>query len=133
MQVLWFGISNFQPDLLQKLLAICKANGSVKPSVYQRDYSAINHGMEKKLLPILRKHELAYNAFCVLASGFLSGKFTHQTDEGTRFSAHNPLGGSMRELYDQDVLDAALKRLEEATNAFGVTTINAALRWAYYR
>ena len=38
----------------------------------------------------------------------------------------------MRELHDQDVLDTALKRSEEVTEAFGVTTIDAALRWAYY-
>ncbi|RDK36535.1 Aldo/keto reductase [Aspergillus phoenicis ATCC 13157] len=132
MQVLWFGISNFQPDLLQKFLAICDASGYVKPSIYQGDYIAINHGMGKKLLPIVRKYEIAYNACRVLASGFLCGKFTHPTDEGTLFSADNPLGGFMRELHDQDVLDTALKRSEEVTEAFGVTTIDAALRWAYY-
>lgn len=38
----------------------------------------------------------------------------------------------MRELYDQDVLDTSFKRSEEVTEAFGVTTIDAALRWAYY-
>lgn len=62
MQVLLFGISNFQPDLLQKFLAICDANGYVKPSIYQGDYIAVNHGMGKKLLPIVRKYEIAYNA-----------------------------------------------------------------------
>ncbi|GKZ83518.1 hypothetical protein AnigIFM56816_008613 [Aspergillus niger] len=118
MQVLWFGISNFQPDLLQKFLAICDANGYVKPSIYQGDYIAINHGIGKKLLPIVRKYEIAYNACRVLASGFLCGKFTHPTDKGTLFSADNPLGRFMRELHDQDVLDTALKRSEEVTEAF---------------
>ncbi|GJP95596.1 Male sterility family protein [Aspergillus niger] len=88
--------------------------------------------MEKKLLPIVSKYEIAYNACRVLASGFFCGKFTHPTDEGTLFSADNPLGGFMRELYDQDVLDTSFKRSEEVTEAFGVTTIDAALRWAYY-
>ncbi|KAK1146787.1 hypothetical protein N8T08_002548 [Aspergillus melleus] len=58
-----FGVSNFKPDLLQKFLATCEAYGYVKPTVYQGDYSAVNRGMEKKLLPILRKHGIAYNAF----------------------------------------------------------------------
>ncbi|KAH8430918.1 uncharacterized protein LDX57_008582 [Aspergillus melleus] len=58
-----FGVSNFKPDLLQQFLAICEAHGYVKPTVYQGDYSAVNRGMEKKLLPILRNYGIAYNAF----------------------------------------------------------------------
>lgn len=42
---------------------MCEANGYTKPTVYQGDYSAVNRGMEKKLLPILKKHGTAYNAF----------------------------------------------------------------------
>ncbi|KAI9038214.1 aldo/keto reductase family protein [Aspergillus affinis] len=127
-----FGVSNFQPDLLQKFLGICETHSYVKPTVYQGDYNAVNRGMEKKLLPILREHGITYNAFRVLASGFLSGKFTHGTAEETRFGANNPLGQFMQGLYDQEVLHTALQRLENATESLGITTIDAALRWAYY-
>ncbi|PLB49820.1 aflatoxin B1 aldehyde reductase-like protein [Aspergillus steynii IBT 23096] len=127
-----FGVSNFQPDLLQEFLDICDANGYVKPSVYQGDYSAVNRGMERKLLPILRQHNISYNAFRTLASGFLSGRLTHGTTEGTRFGASSSLGTFMQGLYDQEGLHSSLRRLEITTESLGITTVDAALRWAYY-
>ncbi|KAI9927519.1 hypothetical protein MW887_003137 [Aspergillus wentii] len=126
------GVSNFQPELLQEFIGICEANGYVKPTVYQGDYSAVNRGMEKKLLPILKKYGIAYNAFRVLASGFLSGKLTNGTAEGTRFGGDSPIGKLMQNLYNQESLHTALKQLEETTRTLGITTIDDALRWAYY-
>ncbi|KAA8642736.1 uncharacterized protein ATNIH1004_009488 [Aspergillus tanneri] len=126
------GVSNFQPDLLQEFLDICEANGYVKPTIYQGDYSAVNRGMEKKLLPILKKYGIAYNAFRVLASGFLSGKLTNGNPEGTRFDGEGPMNKFMQNLYNQESLHNALKELEETTGTLGITTIDAALRWAYY-
>ena len=38
----------------------------------------------------------------------------------------------MQRLYNQESLHTAFKQLEETTNSLGVTTIDAALRWAYY-
>lgn len=53
--------------MLQEFIDICEANGYIKPTVYQGDYSAVNQGMEKKLLLILKKYGIAYNAFrCVV-------------------------------------------------------------------
>lgn len=141
-------MSNFQPELLQEFLDVCEANGYIKPAVYQGEYSAVNRGMEKKLLPILRKHGMAYNAFryvsrffslkqiliytSVLASGFLSGRLTHGSTEGTRFDSDGALGKHMQNLYDHESLHNALKLLEDTTQKMGTTTVDAALRWAYY-
>lgn len=38
----------------------------------------------------------------------------------------------MQNLYDQESLHNALKLLEDTTRTMGTTTIDAALRWAYY-
>jgi aryl-alcohol dehydrogenase-like predicted oxidoreductase len=57
------GVSNFVPDTLRAYLAICDQHGYVKPTVYQGDYSMINRGMEKHLLPLLREHGISFNAF----------------------------------------------------------------------
>ncbi|THC93471.1 hypothetical protein EYZ11_007056 [Aspergillus tanneri] len=100
--------------------------------MFQSDYSAANRGMEKKLLPILRQHGIAYNAFRTLASGFLAGKLTHGTAEGTRFGHESSLKEYMQSLYDQEALPNALKALEATTQFLGITTIDAAWRWAYY-
>ena len=136
--------------MLQRFINICDANDFIKPTVYQGDYSVVNRGMERKLLPILKKYGIAYNAFryaalhsqCsvntdmihirVLASGFLSGKLTNGNVEGTRFEGNGPMNKFMQSLYDQESLHNAFRELEETTRALRITTIDAALRWAYY-
>ena len=62
----------------------------------------------------------------------MSGKLTNGNAEGTRFDADSPIGKLMRGLYNQEPLHDALKQLGETTRALGITTIDAAMRWAYY-
>lgn len=38
----------------------------------------------------------------------------------------------MQSLYNQESLHNALKQLQETTHNIGISTIDAALRWAYY-
>ena len=61
-----WGVSNVPPAMLEQMLRLCEENGLKKPSCYQGDYNLITRGMETKILPILRAHGIAYNAFrCV--------------------------------------------------------------------
>lgn len=62
----------------------------------------------------------------------MSGKLTNGNAEGTRFDGDGPMNKFMQNLYNQESLHDALKQLEETTRALGITTIDAALRWAYY-
>lgn len=45
------------------MLQICETEGLQKPSCYQGDYNLVTRGMETKLLPILRAHNMTFNAF----------------------------------------------------------------------
>lgn len=58
-----FGISNFSPDEVEKVVQICEQKGYIKPSVYQGPYNAIARGGEKDLFPILRKHNISFDAY----------------------------------------------------------------------
>lgn len=58
-----WGVSNMQPETLQKILNICEAKGWQKPSCYQGNYNMVTRGMETKLLPILRANDISYNGF----------------------------------------------------------------------
>lgn len=49
--------------MLEQMLRLCEATGLQKPSCYQGDYNLVTRGMETNLLPILRAHDMAYNAF----------------------------------------------------------------------
>jgi len=113
-------------------LRVCTEKGYVKPTVYQGDYSLVNRGAEKHLFPLLREHGIAYNAFRVIASGFLSGNLTSGSTEGTRFSGDNPVANYMTNLYNNDSLHSAQRKLSSAIEGTGISPIEAALRWAAY-
>jgi aflatoxin B1 aldehyde reductase len=58
-----FGLSNYSVAEVQKFIDICKQNGYVKPSVYEGHYNPVTRGGEKELLPLLRKHGMAFLAY----------------------------------------------------------------------
>ena len=45
------------------MLKICEDKGLQKPSCYQGEYNVITRSMESRLLPLLRAHNMAFNAF----------------------------------------------------------------------
>lgn len=66
-----FGLSNFTPDQVRKVLRICKENGYVKPTVFQGSYAAVARGIEDEILPLLRENGIALYAYSPIAGGFL--------------------------------------------------------------
>ncbi|CAI0653856.1 unnamed protein product [Colletotrichum noveboracense] len=126
------GVSNFTASQLTAFIEVCDKHGFVKPTVYQGEYSLISRGMEKHLLPILREHGIVFNAFRVIAAGFLSGSLTSDSTEGTRFSGDGRIAKYMSALWDKESLHNAQRKLNAAIKDVGITSIKAALRWAYY-
>ena len=58
-----YGISNYTADEVQQILEICDAKGYSKPSVYQGHYNVITRGAEEKLIPLLHKHNVAFQVY----------------------------------------------------------------------
>lgn len=58
-----FGLSNYTAAEVQKFIEICEQEGYTKPSVYEGHYNAIVRGGEKELIPLLRKHDMAFLAY----------------------------------------------------------------------
>lgn len=58
-----FGLSNYTAEEVEKILQICEEKGWVKPTVYQGQYNPIVRSGEKELLPLLRKHNMAFYAW----------------------------------------------------------------------
>jgi aflatoxin B1 aldehyde reductase len=58
-----FGISNFSPEQVEELVGIAEREGYVKPSVLQGQYNLLARKGEEDLLPVLRKHGIAYYAY----------------------------------------------------------------------
>lgn len=49
--------------MLKEMILLCEKMGLRKPVCYQGDYNLITRGMETELLPLLRSHGIAFNAF----------------------------------------------------------------------
>ncbi|KAL9586046.1 MAG: hypothetical protein Q9203_004003 [Teloschistes exilis] len=124
-----WGVSNTSPERLEEILHICEATGHRKPACYQGDYNLVTRGMETKLLPILRRHGMTFNAFRPLAAGFLTGKFINNDHAGTRFGDDNPLGKMAQKLFGAEDLQAAVRRLDVEIKSHGLTLIEIAVRW----
>ncbi|KAJ4392350.1 hypothetical protein N0V93_005976 [Gnomoniopsis smithogilvyi] len=121
-----WGVSNFPPPLLEKILALCDENGWAKPSWYQGVYNAVTRGPETQLLPLLRAHERT------LSGGFLTGKLVNNKHADTRAGDNNPLGKMIQRAFGAEDLQAAMKRFDEAVGAEGLTSTEVAIRWVMH-
>jgi len=48
-RALYAGISSYGPGRTQEAIAVCQANGFVKPIIHQPSYSMLNRGVENGL------------------------------------------------------------------------------------
>lgn len=120
------------PEMLEQILRICEEKNLQKPSCYQGEYNLITRGVETKLLPMLRSHNMTFNAFRPLAAGFLTGKFVNNEHKGTRFGDENPLGKFAQKLFGAEDLRSAMKKFDEDMKVYNVTPIEVAIRWIIY-
>lgn len=120
------------PEMLEHILRICEEKHLQKPSCYQGDYNLITRGVETTLLPMLRSHNMTFNAFRTLAAGFLTGKFVSNEYKGTRFGDENPLGKFAQKLFGAEDLHSAMRRFNEEMKLYNVTPIEVAIRWIIY-
>lgn len=127
------------------MLRICDEKGLPKPVCYQGDYNMVTRGMEKKLLPLLRKHGMAFNAFRFvrsyqglsyvdrdrpLAAGFLTAKLVRNEHEGTRLGNSHPIGAVLAsKVFGAKDLHAAMRTFDEAVRVHGLTPLEVAVRW----
>lgn len=67
-----FGLSNFLPHEVQDVIRLCNQHNFVLPSIFQGNYSPVARRPDAELIPILRKHGIAFYAYSPLAGGFLT-------------------------------------------------------------
>lgn len=125
--------------------------GFVKPSVYQGLYNLLSRQSEQSLLPLLRKHEIVFNAYrfvlffrvglifkangmssSPLAGGFLTGNATRGNVEGTRYAADSQIGRNLNAMYDKPDMHAAMTDLLDTIAPLQISGSEACLRWLYY-
>lgn len=123
-----FGLSNYLEKDVQRIYDIARANGYVLPTVYQGNYNPVARGQETRLLPTLRKLNIAFYAYSPLAGGFLT-KTAQQIQEGAGRFNDAFLNGEYKKLYAKPALIEALAKWEAIANMEGVTRAELAYRW----
>lgn len=127
------GRSNFSPQMIEDWVAIYKKKGYALPAVYQGYYSLLFRHEEATLFPVLRRHGIAFFAYSPLAFGFLSGRLTVSTMEGSaRFTDQGDIGDVLRSMFDRAELHEAVLALQPILEARGITHVAAAQRWVAY-
>ncbi|KAJ5185246.1 hypothetical protein N7491_006884 [Penicillium cf. griseofulvum] len=127
-----FGVSNFSTEEVAELIAVCEENGYIKPSVFQGRYNLIDRQMEESLFPLLRRHDIVFNAYSPLASGFLTGRATRGDVEGTRFSPNNQISSVLNSMYDKPHIHTAMTGLLDTLEPLQISGSEACLRWIYH-
>ncbi|KAI1335584.1 Aldo/keto reductase [Xylariaceae sp. FL0016] len=126
------GICNFSAPMLKDLIEICDKRGFVKPTVYQGQYNLVYRNLEKTIMPTLRQHDIAFNAFSPLAGGFLTGRVSAGQAEGSRFEEGSAFGSNYRDWYLNENMHKAIETLSGILEAESISKAEAALRWIAY-
>ncbi|KAI0713132.1 Aldo/keto reductase [Cerioporus squamosus] len=127
-----FGISNYMSWEVAEIVAICKANGYIQPTVYQGIYNAIQRTVEPELFPCLRKFGIAFYEFNPLGGGFFTGRYHSIQDSvepGSRFDPNRFMGQAYRKRYWNEPHFNALSKIEAVAQKHNLTLAEVALRW----
>ncbi|KAE8448757.1 hypothetical protein EG329_008973 [Mollisiaceae sp. DMI_Dod_QoI] len=128
-----FGISNYMAWEVAQICEICKTNNYIMPSVYQGVYNALHRAVEPELFPCLRHYGMAFYNFNPLAGGYLTSRYTRETDDnveqGSRFDPNLWQGKMYRMRYWSDPYFDALDILRPVAKKHGLTEVECALRW----
>jgi aryl-alcohol dehydrogenase-like predicted oxidoreductase len=121
------GASNFSAEQLAEALSASDAHGLARYEVVQNSYSLLDRADEGSLFPLLREHDLGYEAFGPLAGGWLTGKYVR----GLEY----PAGSRMTQRpesytrYATDAVFDGLEALGREARERGVSTAGLALAW----
>ena len=70
-----YGISNYSTEQMAELLKVADANNLPRPVIHQPPYSLLKPDVEKDLLPLCEKEQIAAAPYQVLQGGLLTAKY----------------------------------------------------------
>ncbi|EAU29576.1 conserved hypothetical protein [Aspergillus terreus NIH2624] len=129
-----FGLSNFRADEVEAVIQLAKQKNFVLPTVYQGNYNPLSRKQETELLPVLRKHGLAFYAYSPLAGGFLAKSKEDLLGGGLsgRWDPRSMFGMVYHGLYNKPVFLDALDDWGRIADEAGVSRAELAYRWMGY-
>ncbi|MCW8803036.1 MAG: aldo/keto reductase [Ignavibacteriaceae bacterium] len=83
-KILYIGISDTPAWIVSRMNTIAELRGWTQFAGLQIKYSLVDRAVERELLPMARKLDIAVTPWAVLAGGILSGKYNRNKDEQGR-------------------------------------------------
>lgn len=126
------GLSNYLGHEVEEMVRVAKENGFVVPSVYQGNYSAVARRTETEVMPVLRKHGIAFYAYSPIAGGFLAKSKASLLAADSRFGKDDFLSQLYNKLYNKPSFLAALDAWDAIAVKEGIDRAELAYRWIVY-
>jgi aryl-alcohol dehydrogenase-like predicted oxidoreductase len=125
----YLGFSNWSAWKAAAALEMQRANGLAPFTHGQMYYSLVGRDVERDVIPMMRRYGLGLTVWSPLASGFLSGKYTHQTlsDPNNRLSGFDILP------FDKEQGFRLIERMRAIANAHGASVAQVAIAWLLAR
>jgi aryl-alcohol dehydrogenase-like predicted oxidoreductase len=125
-----FGLSQYNAAEVEEVIRVAKENSYVLPTVFQSNYSAVARRQEKDVLPLLRKHGIAFYAYSPIAGGFLAKtpETIAQGGQG-RWDPKSFFGQLYHSLYNKPSMLKALGEFGTIAKDAGISQVALAYRW----
>jgi len=119
-KILYIGISDTPAWIISRMNAIAELRGWSQFVALQIKYSLLERTVERELLPMARKLDLAVTPWAVMGGGILSGKYNENKNESGRAQMNNSI--------DENNLSIASEVIKVA-NEISCTPSQVALNW----
>eukprot|EP01084_Bolivina_argentea_P162334 282522_1 len=133
-----FGLSNFSSWQVTEIVYLCDKYNYIKPTVYQGMYNAITRDVERELLFCLKRFNIKFYAYNIIAGGVLSGKHKFEDIKSNNIQVgrfKGPQAEGYRYRYWQSSKFEAVKIIQDAIDKYNkeyndkLTILQASLRW----
>jgi aryl-alcohol dehydrogenase-like predicted oxidoreductase len=129
-KILHYGISNFTPSLIMKMLMLAQYKHYQQPVSLQLEYSLLVRSPEWELLPLCEEEHIGTLAWSPLAGGWLTGKYRKNAPP----PKNSRVGRRDREYDQPDKRDGErtwliIDELERIANQRNVPVSQVALNW----
>jgi len=119
-KILYIGISDTPAWIVSRMNAIAELRGWSQFVALQVKYSLLERTVERELLPMARKLDLAVTPWAAMGGGILSGKYNENKNESGRAQMHNSINES-----NLSIASEVIKIAKE----IGCTPSQVALNW----
>ena len=120
-----WGFSNFEPDDIHRMIALCDGNGWPRPVIAQPQLSWLVRDSEEAYIPACIEYDIAVTPYRTLQAGLLTGKYKRGREAplGSRGDESSWLDDPDDELWDR------IEEFEREAAGASLTPTQYAVKW----